>query len=79
MKNTPIIENIVLYYQSCGVKVSKNKVERMSGVGVWPVNASKGMRLVPVGPSYIRERGINTNLSTSGTPLSFITISHHFT
>jgi len=79
MKNTLIIKNIVLYYQSCGVKVSKNKVERMSGVGVWPVNASKGMRLVPVGPSYIRERGINTNLSTSGTPLSFITISHHFT
>ena len=35
-----MIENIVLYYQSCGVKVSKNKVERLSGVGVWPVNPS---------------------------------------
>jgi hypothetical protein len=30
----------VYYYQSCGVKVSKNKVERLSGVGVWPVNPS---------------------------------------
>jgi hypothetical protein len=41
MKNTLIIENIVLYYESCGVKVSKNKVERLSGVGVWPVNPSR--------------------------------------
>jgi hypothetical protein len=40
MKNTLIIKNIVLYYQSCGVKVSKNKVERLGGVGVWPVNPS---------------------------------------
>jgi len=40
MKNTLIIKNIVLYYQSCGVKVSKNKIERLSGVGVWPVNPS---------------------------------------
>jgi hypothetical protein len=40
MKNTLIIKNIVLYYQSCGVKVSKNKVERLSDVGVWPVNPS---------------------------------------
>ncbi len=31
MKNTLIIANIVLYFQSCGVKVSKNKVERLSG------------------------------------------------
>jgi hypothetical protein len=31
----------VLYYQSCGVKVSKTKVERLSGVGVWPANPSE--------------------------------------
>jgi hypothetical protein len=35
MKNTVIIENV-----SCGVKVFKTKVERLSGVGVWPVNPS---------------------------------------
>jgi hypothetical protein len=40
IKKTLIIDNIVLYYQSCGVKVSKTKVERLSGVGVWPVNPS---------------------------------------
>jgi hypothetical protein len=33
MKNTLIIANIVLYYQSCGVKVLKFQVERLSGVG----------------------------------------------
>lgn len=31
MKNTLLIANIVLYFQSCGVKVSKNKVERLGG------------------------------------------------
>jgi hypothetical protein len=35
MKNTLIIANIVLFLQSCDVKVSKNKVERLSGVGGW--------------------------------------------
>ena len=40
MKNILIITNIVSFLQSCGVKASKNEVERLSGVGVWPVNPS---------------------------------------
>ena len=34
MKNTRIITNIVLFLQSCGVKVFKFQVERLSGVGL---------------------------------------------
>jgi hypothetical protein len=32
MKNDIIISNIGLFFQNCGVKVSKNKVERLSDV-----------------------------------------------
>jgi hypothetical protein len=34
MKDTRIITNIVLFLQSCVVKVFKFQVERLSGVGV---------------------------------------------
>jgi hypothetical protein len=39
----------MLFYQSCGVKVSKTKVERLSGVGVWPANPSNQLAEFQIG------------------------------
>ena len=51
MKNALIIANIVLFLQSCRVKVSKNKVERLGGLGGlggWPMYPSKATILASI-------------------------------
>jgi hypothetical protein len=41
IKNTPNSPNIITFSPRCGVVV-KLEFERLSGVGVWPVNSSPG-------------------------------------
>jgi hypothetical protein len=51
----------VLYYQSCGVKVSKNKVERLSGVGCL-AGESLYPPFVSRGQAHVRKQTLAPNM-----------------